>query len=213
MRLHVFLAWCCGCIQGLPPSAADHIQSTTQIRLSYDSHHHPPQPTDRMQAQNMSSISFRSMQDRRVLTSTGGNTNRSSLSVGEGSPRATITCTTPGSSKVAHRRSAQKHTEQECMKQKEKDETMLEEPVKENRQKKRTTWRVETFCRCVVIGGNVGSLRVIMICNLYPFFSFSLYRIKPQVNSSSPSAKHFRSIPYELRHGQGRTYSFYLWVE
>ncbi|GAB5030707.1 kif6 type kinesin-like protein [Nannochloropsis oceanica] len=122
----------------------------------------------------MSSISFRSMQDRRVLTSTGGNTNRSSLSVGEGSPRATITCTTPGSSKVAHRRSAQKHTEQECMKQKEKDETMLEEPVKKNRQKKRTTWRVETFCR-----------------------------IKPQVNSSSPSAKHFRSIPYELRHGQG----------
>jgi hypothetical protein len=98
----------------------------------------------------MPPIPARSIQQRRPLTSTGGNITLSTLSVGEGSPRATITRTTPSSSKAPHRRSTKKDVEQECMENGAEDETMLEEPVQEDRQEKRTTWRVETFCRYVL---------------------------------------------------------------
>ena len=105
----------------------------------------------------------------------------------------------------------------------EEEETMLEEPVEEAQQEKRTTWKVETFCRYASrwreYGG--GAWEVMNFTHhrheastilTLSFFPRSFCRVKPQISPPSPSDKHLRSIPYELRHGQGRTCWVGGWV-
>jgi len=175
---------------------------------------HPhPHPTQAVQ--NMPPTTPASARRRRPPTSTSGNTApRSSLSVGEASPRATITSTTPSSSsKAPRRRSTKEGVEPELVEDgDEEEETMLEEPAEEVQQEKRTTWKVETFCRYAPgwrkwVGWGLIKLHTRGIHHSNSrSLSFYYFSVKPQISPPSPSAKHLRSIPYELRHGQGRTY-------
>jgi len=124
---------------------------------------------------------------------------RSSLSVGETSSQAF-------KSKLSTHQNALKDEQKESRRERLKDsETEHENHAEQKQPGKRMTWRVETFCRYVLVNRSI-KVRAFTHTHQYiiPYNS-----VKPHLTPSSPPAKCLRSIPYELRQGQGRTYIHY----